>query len=151
MAAATIGMQLIRKARPESAWRQGQDWGWRWRSTRVSYGGPRATTAGGPSCVWQGALWITQEGDLRDHVIEAGEMFLISQPGKVVIMALRRRTPADHSFPGDHALPIQILRPNDLSVSRTRCTGETDAAQRAVTHGRVLTRALMGFGCVNQA
>ncbi len=36
----------------------------------------------------QGAIWITQDGDLRDHVIEAGEMFLISQPGKVIVQAL---------------------------------------------------------------
>jgi hypothetical protein len=36
----------------------------------------------------EGAIWITQEGDPRDHVISAGEMFLISQRGEMVVQAL---------------------------------------------------------------
>lgn len=35
-----------------------------------------------------GVVWITQNGDLRDHVIAAGEMFLVSQPGTVIAQAL---------------------------------------------------------------
>jgi hypothetical protein len=36
----------------------------------------------------QGIAWITQNRDLQDHVITAGEMFLISQPGTVIVQAL---------------------------------------------------------------
>lgn len=49
--------------------------------------------AGGNNC-WraiicrEGVVWITQDGDVHDHVIAAGEMFLISQPGKVIAQAL---------------------------------------------------------------
>lgn len=35
-----------------------------------------------------GAVWITQPGDARDHVLEAGEMFLISQAGAVIVQGL---------------------------------------------------------------
>ncbi len=36
----------------------------------------------------EGAIWVTQDRDVRDHIIKAGEMFLISQPGEVTIQAL---------------------------------------------------------------
>ncbi len=35
-----------------------------------------------------GALWITQEGDLKDYVVEAGKDFWVTKPGMVVIQAL---------------------------------------------------------------
>lgn len=35
----------------------------------------------------KGSLWITQENDLNDYVLEKGEGFLISQRGRVVIQA----------------------------------------------------------------
>ncbi len=36
-----------------------------------------------------GSLWITQEGDLKDHVVESGEMFWVTRPGTVVVQALK--------------------------------------------------------------
>ena len=36
----------------------------------------------------EGRIWITQDGDVQDHVITTGEMFLVSQPGKVIAEAL---------------------------------------------------------------
>jgi hypothetical protein len=36
----------------------------------------------------EGVIWITQNEDLQDHVLTAGEMFLVSQPGKVIVQAL---------------------------------------------------------------
>jgi hypothetical protein len=36
----------------------------------------------------QGMVWITQERDFQDYVLEAGEMFLITQPGVVLMQAL---------------------------------------------------------------
>ena len=41
-------------------------------------------------CVWDGALWITQEGDLRDYFVPAGESFRIARDGVTVINALSR-------------------------------------------------------------
>jgi len=38
-----------------------------------------------------GSLWVTQEGDSRDHLLSGGEEFLIETPGAVVVQAF---TPA---------------------------------------------------------
>jgi len=35
-----------------------------------------------------GKLWITQEGDLKDYVLEAGKDFWVTKPGMVVVQAL---------------------------------------------------------------
>jgi Protein of unknown function (DUF2917) len=35
-----------------------------------------------------GILWITQEGDLRDYVLEAGGSFWVTKPGAVIVQAL---------------------------------------------------------------
>jgi len=50
----------------------------------------------------EGCLWLTQERDAQDHVIEAGGSFRIDQPGAAILTALRsvrmefvpRRAPA---------------------------------------------------------
>jgi hypothetical protein len=39
------------------------------------------------SCL-SGSLWVTQEGDLKDYVIEAGKNFWVTKPGTVVVQAL---------------------------------------------------------------
>jgi hypothetical protein len=39
------------------------------------------------SCV-SGTLWITQEGDLKDYVVEADRNFWVTRPGTVVVQAL---------------------------------------------------------------
>ncbi len=35
-----------------------------------------------------GILWITQEGDLKDYVLEAGRSFWVTRPGLLVVQAL---------------------------------------------------------------
>ncbi len=35
----------------------------------------------------RGRVWITQHRDLRDYVLEAGDMFLVTLPGSVVVQA----------------------------------------------------------------
>jgi hypothetical protein len=35
-----------------------------------------------------GTLWITQEGDLKDYVLESGRTFWVTRPGMVVVQAL---------------------------------------------------------------
>lgn len=37
----------------------------------------------------QGNVWVTQECDIRDYVLEAGDAFLITQPGLVMVRALK--------------------------------------------------------------
>lgn len=36
-----------------------------------------------------GDLWITQEGDTKDHVVASGESFAISKPGTTFLAAIR--------------------------------------------------------------
>lgn len=36
----------------------------------------------------RGRLWVTQEQDVRDYVLEPGQMFIITQPGEVILQAL---------------------------------------------------------------
>jgi len=35
-----------------------------------------------------GTLWITQEGDLKDYILEAGRDFWVTKPGTIVVQAL---------------------------------------------------------------
>ena len=39
------------------------------------------------SCI-SGVLWITQEGDLKDYILEAGRNFWVTKPGTLVLQAL---------------------------------------------------------------
>jgi hypothetical protein len=88
MATAMIGTQLIRRSRPERVVRESEDSG-----TQVTLGKGQLWKAEGDNrwraivCL-EGAIWVTQERDLLDHEVGAGEMFLISQRGKVVAEAL---------------------------------------------------------------
>lgn len=36
----------------------------------------------------RGRVWVTQEADVRDYVLEPGQMFVIAQPGTVILQAL---------------------------------------------------------------
>jgi hypothetical protein len=36
----------------------------------------------------KGEIWVTQERDLQDYVLTAGDMFIITQSGRVLIEAL---------------------------------------------------------------
>lgn len=39
------------------------------------------------SCL-SGTLWITQEGDMKDYILETGKDFWVTKPGAIVIQAL---------------------------------------------------------------
>jgi hypothetical protein len=39
------------------------------------------------SCL-NGTLWVTQEGDLKDYIVESGRSFWVTRPGPVVVQAL---------------------------------------------------------------
>ena len=38
--------------------------------------------------VWQGAVWLTQEDDRRDHLLQAGESFRLDRAGAALISPL---------------------------------------------------------------
>lgn len=40
--------------------------------------------------VWDGALWITQEGDRRDYYVGAGDSFELDRDGVAVIYAMQQ-------------------------------------------------------------
>jgi hypothetical protein len=42
--------------------------------------------------VWEGAIWLTQEGDERDRYVEAGQWFRLDRHGLVLAHATRRAT-----------------------------------------------------------
>ena len=37
----------------------------------------------------RGVIWITQERDMHDYVLQAGEMFLVTLPGAVMVQSLQ--------------------------------------------------------------
>jgi hypothetical protein len=48
----------------------------------------RLGTPGGLLHCHEGSLWLTQEGDASDHVLQAGEALRMEGPGLVVVQAL---------------------------------------------------------------
>ncbi len=42
----------------------------------------------------QGTLWVTQTGDLEDHIVRTGERFASAKPGVVVIQAISKSSVA---------------------------------------------------------
>jgi hypothetical protein len=49
----------------------------------------------------EGKVWVTQEGDIRDYLLEEGDAFLVTLPGLVLVRAL---TPARIGF-ADNLMP----------------------------------------------
>lgn len=35
-----------------------------------------------------GSVWVTEEGDARDHVIGPGDMLVVARPGRTLVQAL---------------------------------------------------------------
>ena len=35
-----------------------------------------------------GRLWLTQQGDRTDHLLQDGDSFVVDRPGRVMVMAL---------------------------------------------------------------
>jgi hypothetical protein len=83
-----MGAQPVRTFRPARAILECKD-----AETKVELRAGKFWRADGDSrwrailCL-EGIIWITQDGDVQDHVITTGEMFLVSQPGKVIMQAL---------------------------------------------------------------
>lgn len=62
------------------------------RAARLARGSLARIADGKGACiqVWDGALWITQEGDPRDYFVPAGESFRVERDGVALIHALQR-------------------------------------------------------------
>lgn len=52
-----------------------------------------------------GAVWITQEGDSRDVIVNPGDMFVIDRPGKTIVEATESSVVSIVSAPQPRALP----------------------------------------------
>ncbi len=68
-----------------------------------------------------GTLWVTQEGDLKDYVVEAGKSFWVTKPGTVIVQAL-----SDAQFKyslnelQEHVEPIRQPSPNRSHLANPR-------------------------------
>ena len=64
--------------------------------------------------VWSGALWITQEGDARDHYLTAGQSFTIDRTGTTLATAMHRAcisvTPVSRERRSLGFLPLFLTR-----------------------------------------
>jgi len=61
--------------------------------------------------VWEGEVWLTQEGSRRDHVLAAGRWFRLDQGGAALAHALRRSVVSlSSSAPEAPAQRITLLR-----------------------------------------
>jgi hypothetical protein len=36
-----------------------------------------------------GTVWVTEEGEARDHVVDAGDTLVVARPGRTVVQALK--------------------------------------------------------------
>jgi len=36
-----------------------------------------------------GSVWVTEEGDVRDHVMGAGDALVVARPGRTLVQALQ--------------------------------------------------------------
>jgi hypothetical protein len=36
-----------------------------------------------------GTVWVTEEGNLRDHVVGPGETLVVARPGRTLVQALK--------------------------------------------------------------
>jgi len=46
-----------------------------------------------------GTLWVTQEGDRKDHILGEGQAIVVARPGRTVVQAMRHSRVAIHEDP----------------------------------------------------
>lgn len=67
----------------------------------------------GGLAVFEGRLWITQDGDRRDHIVDAGETFWSGSEGEILVQAL-----ADSKFVELDAVSNTDARPSAAPARR---------------------------------
>jgi Protein of unknown function (DUF2917) len=80
--------------------------------------------------VFHGRAWVTQDGDLRDVMLEAGESFAIDHPGLTIVQALE-----DTSVLAFDARPDETTEPARISsyqLHRQAARMRSDAIAEAV-------------------
>jgi hypothetical protein len=55
----------------------------------IQQGGVMVVAVGTRIAAQTGSLWITQEGDRKDHILGAGEALVVARPGRTVVQAMR--------------------------------------------------------------
>ena len=85
--AKTVGIGVVRCAEERSYGRE---------LRTVSLGRREVLVLSDAACQLQilcgaGVLWITQDGDPEDYILERGERFTVTRPGRVVIQGMRDR------------------------------------------------------------
>lgn len=99
---------------------------------RVSlrWGQPLTVTDGKGTCITarRGAVWITQDNDLRDVVLASGESFMLEQPELAIVQAFDAAeivvSPPAQAFPP----PAQPTLSGRLFRALRRVTGHSGAA-----------------------
>jgi hypothetical protein len=91
--------------------------------------------------VWDGELWITQQGDRRDYFVKPGQRFAIDREGGVLAYALR----ASHvtltaPVPAHYARRITLMAP-DRDGARVVYDRAREAGGWLAGVGHRLTRA----------
>jgi hypothetical protein len=62
----------------------------------------------------QGILWVTQEGDPKDYILEPGQRFVVARRGSVVVEACsdaRLRVAPPLEATSDHSYRVTVSRP----------------------------------------
>jgi len=67
--------------------------------------------------VWEGEVWITQEGSQRDHVLTAGQWMRLDRDGAAVAHAIRRSVIGlSAATPDVSARAVSVLKPGASPV-----------------------------------
>ena len=66
--------------------------------------------------VWEGEVWLTQEGSCRDHVLHAGQWFRLERGGAALAHAFRRSVVSLSSSSPDSARRRVTLLPGGQSL-----------------------------------
>lgn len=97
--------------------------------------------------VLMGCVWVTQEGDARDHVLSSGEAMVLSKTGLALVMALEgsmvsvvkpeksHARPAEPHIPGGETLELLATRAKQM---RSEYVGHL-ASQVSETLGRAVS------------
>ncbi len=80
--------------------------------------------------VWEGEVWLTQEGSCRDHVLQPGQWFRLERGGAALAHAFRRSVVSISSsvaeapgrrvtlLPGGRQLPVVLQRGAESRAQR---------------------------------
>ncbi len=77
----------------------------------LRFGEPLRLAGGGDFVVLSGSAWVTRDGDLDDHVLEAGDTFSVTGADGVVAEAWRSHEPTRIAWRPRHQPPgTAVLR-----------------------------------------